>query len=154
MLSISILIGFDTYLDGIDGSCCLKVICHIVLGIPLLVLYLTCIYILVLLESITFGHITPFRRDNNDEISFYLGSVIENRSCKYLVLIFVYIPMTLPTFAVMIICFIRFCIYRCCCYTNDYVEGERQSLYCRMVQYVCCICSQPIRECIQGINLT
>ena len=114
MLSIFLLIGFDTYLDGIDGGCCLKVICHIVLGIPLLALYLPCIYILVLLEVITllFGKI-DFRGHRVDFSR--LADSIENPSSKYIVIILVYVPMMLPISVVLL----PFCLYNCIC-NNDY----------------------------------
>ena len=106
---VSMFTGLNICLDGVDGGRFVKVICHIILGIPMLILYIPCMYILVLVEHITLNVVTIFTERNHD--TCHLFHAIDNISCKYFVYIFVYIPMMpvylLPILTVLLIMVIR-----------------------------------------------
>ena len=109
----------------------MKTFCHVILGIPLFVLYLPCIYILALVECCTFGHclflttrwpggcrksiglFTTFGTWN-----FELKTVmrswrfgrIDNELSACFLLVYVYIPLV---HAFRLVFFIVFLIYFC-----------------------------------------
>jgi hypothetical protein len=115
----------------------LKTFCHVILGIPLFVLYLPCIYILALVECCTFGHCVFFTKswpsgcrtslglfmtfgtyDFKDKTvmmrSWRFGR-IDNESSACFLMLFVYIPLMQ---AFIMVYYIPFLIYSC---IRDYV---------------------------------
>ena len=110
----------------------MKTFCHVILGIPLFVLYLPCIYILVLVECCTFGHCVFFTKswpsgcrtsigtfmtfgtwdfkDNTVMRSWRFGR-IDNESSACFLMLFVYLPLILAfIYVISIPSFIYSCI--------------------------------------------
>ena len=108
----------------------MKTFCHVILGIPLFVLYLPCIYILVLVEYCTWRHCIFFTEtcftsrpramfllSDNDEKAMraWRFGRINNATSVWFMLIFVYLPL-FGTFIYLTI--IPFFIVQC---IRDYV---------------------------------
>jgi hypothetical protein len=114
----------------------LKTFCHVILGIPLFVLYLPCIYILVLVEICTWGHCTFFTETLLDDLwrprALFLWRVLDEKSmrvwrfgridnfiCVCFMSVFVYYPLEAAFLMVyyipfFIVQYIRDSVIPCC----------------------------------------
>jgi hypothetical protein len=77
----------------------------------MLVLYIPFTYISVLVEYITLNRFTIYGELQYPEYEHHLFHAIDNKSCQYIVFIFVYIPMIpvllLPILSILILLLIK-----------------------------------------------